>query len=335
MDTQLVSDILIDQGLFEADSKLQFKSLEGGVSSDIMLVTDGKRSCVVKQALPKLQVEDDWYADIERNKIEQDFTQFLAVHKPRSVPELLYSDEEHHLIVMEYLGEAFYNWKQQMLQGQFNIDTARKAARLLAEIHRKSWQNEELKQRFNNAENFHSLRTEPYLVTTGERHPELKNLFWEEAKRLRHHRQALVHGDFSPKNIMISDDRLVLLDHEVAWFGDPAFDLAFLLNHLYLKMLVQFRKQPEIQDLTSSAWDAYFGRMGASQKEEMEPRVGRLLLMLMLARVDGKSPVEYLLKPEKKFIRSFVHKHLPRENFSQHEINQKWKSALKGEAFDD
>ena len=58
-----------------------------------------------------------------------------------------------------------------------------------------------------------------------------------EAERLVTCRSVLVHGDFSPKNLLVSGDRLVIIDCEVAWYGDPAFDLAFLLNHLCLKAL--------------------------------------------------------------------------------------------------
>lgn len=334
MDKELITTVLREENLV-TKSSLEFKPLEGGVSSDIFLVTDGSHHYVIKRALPKLQVEDDWYADIARNNIEQDFIRFLGKYRPKAVPTLLYRDTDHHFFVMEYLGNDFRNWKQQMLRGQFDVETAEKAAELLAEIHQKSWDNEALKQKFNNSENFYSLRTEPYLVTTGKRHPDLSDIFLEEAERLKDYRQALVHGDFSPKNILVKDDRVVLLDHEVAWFGDPAFDLAFFLNHLYLKMLVHYRKQREIQDLTSTVWNTYFNKLGLQRQEEMESRVGKLLLMMMLARVDGKSPVEYLRENEKEFIRSFVYEHLPNQTFVQSKINSHWKLELKGIKFED
>ncbi|MDR8390951.1 phosphotransferase [Aliifodinibius sp. S!AR15-10] len=333
MDKKLVTALLREENLV-LESPVKFRPLAGGVSSDISLVTDGQHSYVVKQALPKLQVEDDWFADIARNNIEQDFIRFMKKYQPNAVPELLYSDEEHHLFVMEYLDEDFQNWKQQMLKGEFDHNIARNAAGVLAGIHKKSWQNHDLKQQFDNESNFHSLRTEPYLITTGKHHPKLKQLFLEEAERLKHHREALVHGDFSPKNIMVEGDRVVLLDHEVAWFGDPAFDLAFFLNHLYLKMLHHYYKHEEIKDLTETVWKVYFNNVN-NLNQNLEIRTGRLLQMLMLARVDGKSPVEYLEEGEKAFIRSFVHEWLPKQLFSQSEINMKWKSALKETQFED
>lgn len=320
---------LLRQEKLISGSKITFEPLKGGVSSDIFRVSDGKRSVVVKQALPKLNVEDDWYADISRNENELRFLTFLSQIKPGACPGLLYSNSDHSFFVMEFLDENFKNWKKQMLNGFFDSQTAEKSARLLATIHQESRGNEDLKQEFNKAENFYELRTEPYLVTTGERYPELKSLFFDEVDRLKHHQEAIVHGDFSPKNIMVKNDRVVLLDHEVAWFGDPAFDLAFFLNHLYLKMLFHIKKTGDIEDLTNVVWKAYFDTLGSRHRDEMEQRTVRLLLMMMLARMDGKSPVEYLEIDQQEFVRSFVKKNLPSGRFSQNKINQKWKDELQ------
>lgn len=310
-------------------SEIQFTPLKGGVSSDIFLVSDGKNSVVVKQALPKLNVEDDWYADISRNENEQNFLLFLNKIKPDATPKLLYSNSEYSFFVMEFLDKDYINWKKQMLNGVFDPQIAKKSAILLATIHQESWKNEDLKKEFNKPDNFYELRTEPYLVTTGKRHPELKDLFFDEVERLKNHQEAIVHGDFSPKNIMVKNDRVVLLDHEVAWFGDPAFDLAFFLNHLYLKMLYHFKKTGDIQDLTKITWTTYFDQIGEAILQQMEERTIRLLLMMMLARIDGKSPVEYFETDQQEFVRSFVKKFLPAGKFSHAEINHNWKDKLK------
>lgn len=328
MNKELILSKLREENLVTG-SKAEFKPLEGGISSDIFLITDGDQSFVVKQALAKLNVDDDWFADTARNNNEQEFLRYLSEIKPQAAPKLLYSNKEHSFFVMEYLDNKFKNWKKELLNGVFDEKTAAKSAELLAEIHSKSWGNQELKKKFNKAENFYELRTEPYLVTTGDRHPDLKKFFYEEVDRLKHHREALVHGDFSPKNILVNKERIVLLDHEVAWYGDPAFDLAFFLNHLYLKMLVHCKKSGITEDLTNIAWTTYFDTLGDEKNQKMEPRVIRLLLMMMLARIDGKSPVEYLEDDQKDFVRQFVKKHLPEQTFSQAEINNAWKEKLK------
>ncbi|MFH5833987.1 phosphotransferase family protein [Halalkalibaculum sp. DA384] len=328
MNREKIVYLLKDQGLLSGSS-VELKPLEGGVSSDIYLATDGRHKYVIKQALQKLQVEDDWYADISRNDIEQDFIRYLGKYRPGAIPKLIYNNKEEHFYVMEFLGKDFRNWKQEMLGGVFNRDTAVKAARLLADIHLHSQDDDDLRQQFNNLENFHSLRIEPYLITTGRRHPRLQSHFDEEAERLQQHRQALVHGDFSPKNIMVKGDRVVILDHEVAWYGDPAFDAAFFLNHLYLKMLYHYTRQGEIVDLATAAWDTYFSQLDKPLREGLEKRVGRLLLMMMLARVDGKSPVEYLEERQQKFIRDFVHHQLPGRVLFLSDINENWKSKME------
>ena len=328
MDQELITSILHKKGLID-DRNIEFEPLKGGVSSDIYRVSDGIHAYVVKQALPKLKVQSDWYADISRNRIEQDFIQFVQSYMPDAVPEIFYKDREHCFFVMEFLDDDYQNWKQELLAGRFEAKTSKKTAELLAEIHIQSWNREDVKRTFGNVANFYGLRIEPYLIATGDRHPEIKNYFLDESERLGHHQEVLVHGDFSPKNIMIKDDRVIILDHEAAWFGDPAFDLAFFLNHLYLKMLFHFSRHKEINDLTQVAWTAYMQKWEWEKQEEMEGRTGRLLLMLMLARIDGKSPVEYLSEKEAGFVRSFVHELLPGQIYSQSKINEYWKLKLK------
>jgi aminoglycoside phosphotransferase (APT) family kinase protein len=172
---------------------------------------------------------------------------------------------------------------------------------------------------------FFQLRIEPFLLTTGAKHPELRPLFETEAARLAATRECLVHGDFSPKNILINGDRLVVLDCEVAWYGDPAFDLAFLMTHLCLKPLRHAPRPVGVQPMPGEFWSAY---QAVRPSPEIESRVGQLLLMLMLARVDGKSPVEYLDTARQQFVRAFVRGQLPAGNFSLQDTVDAWFSRL-------
>jgi len=332
MNRKLIASILREKRLL-GDGNIEFEPLQGGVSSEIYKISDARRTYVVKQALPKLKVQNDWYAEVSRNRIEQDFILFMQLNLPNSVPDVIYKDREHCFFVMEFLDSGYKNWKEQLLNGCFEVETAERAAKLLAEIHIRSRARIDIKKTFDHATNFYGLRIEPYLITTGHHHPDLKHYFLEEAERLKHHREALVHGDFSPKNIMLKSDRMIILDHEAAWFGDPAFDLAFLLNHLYLKMLYHFVRFKKLKDLTKEAFSAYMNVWGSENREEMEVRTGRLLLMLMLARIDGKSPVEYFSEKEAKFVRSFVHELLPAQIFSHSMINHHWNLKLKSSTF--
>ncbi len=303
--------------------------LTGGVSSEIWLVTDGSERFVVKRALPKLNVRDDWFADPARNGVEHDCLAYLGRIAPGSVPRILFQDAEAGLFGMEFLDERFANWKAGLLRGAVREEDAARAAQLMATIHDASWSDAEVRARFQTWENFFALRVEAYLLTTGLRHPKLRNSFEEEAERLGRTSLALVHGDFSPKNILISPERLVLLDCEAAWFGDPAFDAAFLVNHLFLKALHLPVCGEDYLRLVSVFWTEYRRGLADRFDSNLSSRIGRLLLMLMLARIDGKSPVEYIVEErQKESVRGFVGKMLPAGVFALEEIGGAWRRWL-------
>jgi len=303
--------------------------LTGGVSSEIWRVTDGPEQFVVKRALPKLKVRDDWFADPARNSIEHDCLAYLYRIAPGSVPRILFRDPDAGLFGMEFLDERCANWKTELLRGVAREEDAARAAQLMATIHGASWKHAEVQVRFQTWPNFFALRVEPYLLTTGSRHPKLRGVFEEEAERLGRTALALVHGDFSPKNILISRERLVLLDCEAAWFGDPAFDAAFLLNHLFLKALHLPARQVDYLRLALVCWSEYRAGLAGRFDGNLSSRIGRLLLMLMLARIDGKSPVEYIVEERKKErVRDFVGRMLPAGAFAVEEITDNWQRSL-------
>lgn len=292
---------------------VSFHPMTGGVSSDIWLIASEEQKFVIKQALPQLKVADHWAADVKRNLAEQDYIHFVRTFNAQAVPQILLSDHSVPYFVMEYLGEPLQNWKMKLLGGHVEITQVKKAAALLAEIHNHSLTDISLSERFDHLDGFYALRLEPYLVTTGVRNPELGKYFSAEVERLMENRSVLVHGDFSPKNILVSADRLVLLDHEVACWADPSFDVAFMINHLFLKLLYH-HPEPVAQNFTEIpllAWDTYFDAIALHDVEKLKTQSAKLLLMLMLARVDGKSPVEYLNQEKKNWLRGFVYTHLP------------------------
>ena len=154
-------------------------------------------------------------------------------------------------------------------------------------------------QRFATDEIFYAIRLEPYLVATA-RHYE--GLGQKDVAAALHDlvavtaasKRCLVHGDVSPKNILIGPRGPVFLDAECAWYGDPAFDLAFCLNHLLLKCLWTPRSAPGFLACFDAMTATYLRSVRWEPAAELERRTARLLPGLFLARVDGKSPVEYL-----------------------------------------
>jgi aminoglycoside phosphotransferase (APT) family kinase protein len=307
------------------DPRATLTPLTGGVSCEIYLVEDGAERFVVKRALAKLKVKADWFADVSRNRHEWEFIRYVARFVPTAVPALRYCSETGNYFAMEYLGDQFQNWKQVLLAGKADPECAARAGTLLAEIHRRSAGDAEAMRRFDTTANFFQLRIEPYFLATGARHPELRPLIEAEAARLETARECLVHGDFSPKNILVSSERLVLLDCEVAWYGDAAFDLAFMLNHFFLKALWHRPREAGLRRMVDAFWSAY---AAARPVPELDQRVGRLLLMLLLARVDGKSPVEYLDAVRQDFVRQYIREELRSEKASLAAIADSWFDRL-------
>jgi aminoglycoside phosphotransferase (APT) family kinase protein len=297
--------ILLERGLIRS-SAAKITALAGGVSCDIYLIEDGDNRFVLKRALPKLRVKDDWYADVNRNKHEQDYIDYVSAFLPEAMPRILHRAPEHGFFTMEYLGGEFQNWKTMLLAGTHEMKHAEEAGRILGTIHRQSWNDPVARERFQTGKNFYDLRIEPYLITTGLRNQPHRSIFEAEARRLAATNLCLVHGDYSPKNMLISPSRMVVLDCEVAWFGDPAFDVAFLLNHLVLKASFFAHRHRVLLQMADAAWMSYVGMLTTAQREHVEVAAPRLLLMLMLARIDGKSPVEYLQDGAKAAVRWWV-----------------------------
>jgi hypothetical protein len=155
------------------------------------------------------------------------------------------------------------NWKNMLLAGRLEMDHIEQFARLLAGVHRRAWeQRDRLASEFDDRGFFESLRIEPYYLYSAEQRPGAKAFLQDLVAQTRGTRYTLVHGDFSPKNILVHDGRLILLDHEAIHFGDGAFDLGFSMAHLLSKAhhLAQMRVQ--FADATKRYWANYAQRVG-------------------------------------------------------------------------
>lgn len=320
---------LQDAGLVTPVEPVEFTQLTGGVSSDIWLVRGGDgRRFVVKRALAKLRVRDDWFADTSRNRTELAWFGYASQLLPTNVPKLIHCGDGW--FAMEYLGDDLQKWKSELLLGVTTGINAARAGEFLGKIHRASWNDAVARETFNTGEAFHALRLEPYLLTTGARLPRLQKLFVEEANRLAQTRLALVHGDFSPKNQLVNAQRFIVLDAETAWFGDPAFDVAFQLTHLHLKPLLRTNADDTRRMLTlvKVFWSAYRDALGRFADADLEARTARLLLMILLARVHGKSPVEYLQPRQQEIVSRFGTRLLPQPPATIAEITEAWQATL-------
>lgn len=283
--------------LVRGDEQPAMQPLGGGVASDIWRVELAQGTVCVKRALPRLKVAELWEAPVERNAYEYAWFETAGRVYPEAVPRLIAHDAEAGLFVMAYLDPQGYPvWKTLLRDGVANAPFAARVGTIVAGIHRATAGDEEIARRFKTDEFFHALRLEPYLLAVARHHPDLANALQALARTTASTRRALVHGDVSPKNILVGPRGPVFLDAECAWYGDPAFDLAFCLNHLLLKCLWTPRAARDFLTCFTAMAAAYRAAVTWEPKDEIEQRTARLLPGLLLARVDGKSPVEYLQK---------------------------------------
>jgi aminoglycoside phosphotransferase (APT) family kinase protein len=296
---------MLRQGLVKPGEPAMWTPLTGGVSSDLWRVDLPGRSLCVKRALPRLRVAADWRAPVSRNAYEWAWIRFAACHCPDNVPVALDCDADAGFFVMAFLPpEEYPVWKAQLMHGEVNVATSAAVGEVLGRLHAASAGDGALARAFATDENFAALRLEPYLLATAAVHPELSSVLHEVADRTASIHQALVHGDVSPKNILVGPTGPVFLDAECAWYGDPAFDLAFCLNHLLLKCLVQPACSDALLASAVALSDAYLARVVWESRGYVEVRTATLLPALLLARIDGKSPVEYLGdEPRRDFVR--------------------------------
>ena len=280
------------------------QTLTGGVSSNVIKVGVEGRVFCLKQALPKLKVAKDWRAPIERIFGEIDWLTTASAITPGAVPKILGVDRQTGCFAMAFLPEAeFPIWKTLLLQGHVDIDFAGVVGKTLGLIHARTANDPVLAKKFANDDNFNALRLDPYLAEAARHHPEQSAAIIAVLERTRETKLALVHGDVSPKNILVGANGPVILDAECAWYGDPAFDLAFCLNHLLLKAAHDAPRSDDFLAAYSRLGAAYLAQVDWEPRDRFEQRAAPLLSCLALARVDGKSPAEYLSEDQRARVR--------------------------------
>jgi fructosamine-3-kinase len=282
-------------GLIQAGEAPQWTALRGGVSSDIWRLDSGGRRYCLKRALAKLRVVDEWTAPVGRNLHEWLWFETVGARFADVVPKLIARDEARGVFAMAFLEPSNHRlWKGELLAGRADIAFASEVGRALGRIHAATAGDQAIAAQFATDACFYDLRLDAYLLAAGRRQPCVAARLEHLVARTAERKLALVHGDVSPKNIMIGPRGPVFLDAETAWWGDPAFDLAFCLNHLLLKQRVAPQATAALNASFDALASAYLAHVDWEAKGALEARAATLLPGLLLARVDGKSPVEYL-----------------------------------------
>jgi len=281
--------------LIRADETPAIHPLTGGVSSDIVRADLAGGPVCIKRALPKLKVAADWQAPVERNRWEVEWMRTAGNIVPDAVPRIVGEDRESGMFAMAYLDEREHPvWKAQLRDGVIDPAFAAAVGNRVVRIHAATAGDERIAALFATDHIFFPIRLEPYLIATARTHPDLARRLEELARITGATKQALVHGDVSPKNILRGPHGPVFLDAECAWYGDPVFDLAFCLNHMLLKCLWRPQWSARYLACFDALADAYLWGVTWAPRTATEARAAALLPGLFLARVDGKSPAEYI-----------------------------------------
>lgn len=296
---------LVELGLLQAGATAVVHRLTGGVSSDVFRVDLPTGPVCVKGALAQLRVAADWRAPVERSGYEVAWLREAQAIPGVQAPHVLAALPERNLFVMTFFDPATHRlWKSELAEGRVSVPFAGEIGAALSRIHAATAGSARVAGLFQTRDLFEALRVSPYLLSTADAHPDLAPRIRALAAQTLDQSIALVHGDISPKNILMGPQGPVFLDAECAWYGDPAFDLAFCATHLLLKTVWRPAHRAQYLAAFEALVGQYMAGAGWEPREGLEARAARLTAALLLARVDGKSPVEYLqADDDKTFVR--------------------------------
>jgi 5-methylthioribose kinase len=279
-----------------SDEQPNVTVLQGGVSNKTVLLERETESWVIKQALPKLRVQVDWFSDPSRIHREALGLRYLAQFMPQHVPQFIFEDVDNHILAMSAVPQPHQNWKSVLLNGDILQHHVKAFAELLGTLHRQAYERRtDFADFFADTTFFESLRLEPYYSYTASQVPEAATFLETLAQETRNQKITLVHGDYSPKNILIYNDTFILLDYEVIHWGDPAFDVGFGMAHLLSKAHYLAEQRSTFLNGAWVFWKSYSRLVkDLPWSKGLEARAVRHTLGCMLARVRGRSPLEYL-----------------------------------------
>ena len=286
-----VVEYLISKRVIKNEDSPQVEVLTGGVSNVVLAITTATQKLVLKQALAELAVSEKWVADQRRAIVEADAIELFNRLSPTQVPKLVFLDPERFILVLERVPVGSTVWKSDLLAGVINPDIGLKLGATLASWHNYGEKNAEVKIKFMEDSLFEQLRIDPFYRFVAAKNPQIEVSIRKLINELEGDKTTVVHGDFSPKNIMVAtNDDVYILDFEVTHVGNPVFDLAFLIAHLLCKF---FRTDDRLHAklLANTAISFVEEYQGVRR---ISPTLTKHASLIALARVEGKSPVNYL-----------------------------------------
>lgn len=277
------------------------ESLGWGVSNAVLRVQTPERLFVLKQSRPQLRTRDAWFSDLNRVYREQEVMEALfPLLPPPTVPEVLFSDRDNYVFAMSHAPADSRVWKEALLAGEVDQALGERTGMILGRMHQATAADTSCIEGFRDHTVFVQLRVEPFYQRIQERRPEVAREVADIAERMLSIQEALCHGDYSPKNILINSQGFTLVDYETAHFGDPTMDLGFFLSHLVLKAIKRREQRQEFYELTRSFWRSYAREVSFRPLADLEARGIEHFAVCLLARIDGTSPVDYLPEEPKR-----------------------------------
>lgn len=308
------ADWLRNRGRLPATGGARVRTLEWGVSNVVLRVSpEVGPDFIVKQSRPQLRTPFPWFSRLDRIYREAAALRAIRPLVPNgTVPEVFWEDRAEYVFAMEAATDPHVVWKQELLVGRLDRDVAEGLGVWLGQLHRETAGSREMFEQFGDLEVFQQLRVDPFYRRVAEVHPDLSPHWNALIEGALSHSVCLVHGDFSPKNVLLVGRQLFLVDFETVHYGDPAFDTGFFLSHLLLKTIRHFSRFAEMAELGFAFWNGYLMQLsGVHVPDELRPSrvVPRTLPHLagcMWARVDGTSRVDYLTKAgQQQAVRDF------------------------------
>lgn len=288
--------------------------LTGGVSNVVFAVSGDGQDLVLKQALPELSVFANWAVDQRRALVEARAIQVLHNVSPENVPKLIDLDPDRFILVIERAPRSMTVWKEDLLLNIIHPEIGAELGRILGLWHRVSAGQSEILDEFREDSLFEQLRIDPFYRTIAACHESISNRVHTLVDELEGDRSCLVHGDYSPKNILVDEQfRVVVLDFEVAHTGNPVFDLGFLLAHLLCKQ--EFFLENGTKAALGSVAESFVHSYEESFGDTVPASLSGHIAAIALARVDGKSQVNYLTFPAQARLRGRALKILHKESW--------------------
>jgi 5-methylthioribose kinase len=305
------------------DGPARAEVLSGGVSNVVLRIETSQGRFILKQSRPQLRTRDAWFSDIGRVWREMEVMQLLGPRLPAGVvPEVLFCDSDNFVFAMSHAPGNAVVWKQQLLDGVVDIARGEETGRLLGQMHETTARHPHLVRGLADRQVFIQLRVDPFYRRLQERLPDVAAAVAPLIEELLSRQEALCHGDYSPKNLLMHSGGLTLVDYETAHLGDPTMDLGFFLSHLMLKAVRRWLERERYFELTRAVWRGYRSAVTFAPREDLERRGIGHCGVCLLARIDGTSPVDYLPEEDQRNrVRSLARQVL-------HERPEQWEGVL-------